>query len=158
MSTLVKDLSVDPTMEQQGTGLDELLEKAPVLARGQRWQGAFPIEQGKAADRRITIRIAADIAFHGPLIEGTGSIVDVDFFNSDVVAGVSLTGTRTDGAVSFELWFDWEPLRAYPFAASGTLSADEDRIDGSWQVPCLCPGECDCAGHAGNFHLEKLAD
>lgn len=155
MSTLVKDLVIDKHKE----GLIERLEEAPTAAPQRHWRGDFRITRGEPMG--LTISIAADIAFHGPLIEGRGRITSMREGAPDIADSLSLTGTQeADGRVSLQVWFDTAQLKAVPIDASGTLSTDQCRIDGDWHYACFCERRHadPCDGRSGSFHLEQVTE
>lgn len=70
---------------------------------------------------------------------------------------ISVTGALSEGAARFELWIDLEELANVQILCDGALSLKEDRIEGSWRMPCLDPEGCGCGGFEGPIHLDKQA-
>lgn len=117
------------------------------------WEGVFNIEVG--GDPEDDFRIKAMIGFHGEVVEGSGMLHLLQ--GDDEGGDITLTGTRLNESVHFDIWPSDAPV-ASPFVCSGTLSPDEQAMDGAWTVACMDPENCGCDGAAGRFRLLRVAD
>ena len=134
--------------------LVRLLRTVPALGYEHNWEGAFEGARGAAAG--CTLRVKAQIAFHGDLIEGAGRFVDFRSGGAAGDDGFALTGTATPGAVSLELWFSAAEARRVPLAATGIIGCNGREMSGDWAVACFNPDTCGCDGGGGTFHLKRI--
>jgi len=134
--------------------LDRLLEDAPRLEPEHHWEGELAGSHGAA--NGCVIRIAAQIAFPGSLIAGSGRMLNKLDGSPDFVPDLDLTGTLEKGAVALQLWFAGAEIRHVPFVGTGRLSNDAREMTGDWSVQCFNPKTCGCDGGCGTFRLVRV--
>jgi hypothetical protein len=140
-------------LDRPPPALGQLLKRSPRLSPEHHWEGEFAGAHGST--KSCTLRIKAQIAFRGELVEGKGRCVNMpaDTFGDDTF---TLSGTLGAGGLSFHVDFAVAPIGTVPVVADGALSADERTMTGDWSIACIFPDTCDCQGGGGTFELRRV--
>ena len=134
--------------------LARLLEETPTLGPEHHWEGE--LQRGYGLMQVAALKLAAAIAFHGALVEGTGRFVDVSGPHLGCHPEFSLCGSIDATGVTLQLWTQAPEMRHEPFLATGLLAADGCEMSGDWRVACFRPGSCGCGGNGGPFRLRRV--
>lgn len=131
-----------------------MLAEVPRISPDHHWQGKLKGTHG--ASNGSSLRISAQLGFHGSLLEGTGHFTNGPKDDPSWDDKVALAGTGHDGVIDFQVWFSAQAFRSTPFACSGQLSADEREMTGIWSFACFSPAICGCEGGGGTFELRRI--
>ncbi|MFZ4068703.1 MAG: hypothetical protein ACOYJ6_01190 [Caulobacterales bacterium] len=133
-----------------GLALKPFSEKQPEHV----WVGALKGAQG--ACRKAKIDLRAQISITGGVLIGRGA--SANFPHDAPGAAVALEGGASAGGVHFDLVIETGDLARAPFLCAGVMNAAETEMTGGFEIRCIYPGICDCAGGGGSFRLTKVED
>lgn len=115
-----------------------------------RWIGTF------ATTNEFRVEVEATIHLIAGIVDGKGFAKAFPRHARSHGSHFSIEGTLSSGAVEFSIWISDADFFHYPLHFCGVLNMEETQMKGTWELACIYPDTCACAGTRGSFYLQRV--